>query len=206
MSLGRSRLVSPVGAQAEGLAPVIPQHCPGDGSGEQCSELHPLQTPLFFWQEDLCHQDTEFLCAQLKVLATESNKYRAKTDRRKQRSIFRDILRFIEVPEAGSALPCRTPGCAAAAQLPGDSPSLCESQGMHRAGTQIIAGAPLSTQSGEYQEETIRFGLECMYLDSWARQRTYQAFKEVLGSGICHHLQVGSGRLHWGCWAGASGC
>ncbi|XP_063204082.1 interferon-related developmental regulator 2 isoform X2 [Chroicocephalus ridibundus] len=90
-------------------------------------------------EEDLCHQDTEFLCAQLKVLATESNKYRAKTDRRKQRSIFRDILRFIE--------------------------------------------------SGEYQEETIRFGLECMYLDSWARQRTYQAFKEVLGSGICHHLQ-----------------
>uniref|UniRef100_A0A8D0EV51 Interferon related developmental regulator 2 n=1 Tax=Strix occidentalis caurina TaxID=311401 RepID=A0A8D0EV51_STROC len=84
--------------------------------------------------EDLCHQDTEFLRAQLKVLATESNKYRAKTDRRKQRSIFRDILRFIE-------------------------------------------------------EETIRFGLECMYLDSWARQRTYQAFKEVLGSGIRHHLQ-----------------
>ncbi|XP_053932568.1 interferon-related developmental regulator 2 isoform X2 [Cuculus canorus] len=90
-------------------------------------------------EEDLCHQDTEFLCAQLKVLATESNKYRAKMDRRKQRSIFRDILRFIE--------------------------------------------------SGEYQEETIRFGLECMYLDSWARQRTYQAFKEVLGSGIRHHLQ-----------------
>uniref|UniRef100_A0A8C8AJ59 Interferon related developmental regulator 2 n=1 Tax=Otus sunia TaxID=257818 RepID=A0A8C8AJ59_9STRI len=90
-------------------------------------------------EEDLCHQDTEFLRAQLKVLATESNKYRAKTDRRKQRSIFRDILRFIE--------------------------------------------------SGEYQEETIRFGLECMYLDSWARQRTYQAFKEVLGSGIRHHLQ-----------------
>ncbi|XP_051483872.1 interferon-related developmental regulator 2 isoform X2 [Apus apus] len=90
-------------------------------------------------EEHLCHQDAEFLQAQFKVLATESNKYRAKTDRRKQRSIFRDILRFIE--------------------------------------------------SGEYQEETIRFGLECMYLDSWARRRTYQAFKEVLGSGICHHLQ-----------------
>nr|XP_009671404.1 PREDICTED: interferon-related developmental regulator 2 [Struthio camelus australis] len=90
-------------------------------------------------EEDLCHQDTEFLRAQLKVLATESNKYRAKTDRRKQRSIFRDILHFIE--------------------------------------------------SGEYQEETIRFGLECMYVDSWARRRTYQAFKEVLGSGIRHHLQ-----------------
>lgn len=102
---GCIRLVSPAGAQAEGLAPVIPQPCPGDGSSGQCPELH-LQMPLFFWQEDLCHQDTEFLRAQLKVLATESNKYRAKTDRRKQRSIFRDILRFIEVPEAGNALPC----------------------------------------------------------------------------------------------------
>uniref|UniRef100_A0A8C0EC78 Interferon related developmental regulator 2 n=1 Tax=Bubo bubo TaxID=30461 RepID=A0A8C0EC78_BUBBB len=118
---------------------MIPQPCPGNGGREQCLEPRPLQTSLVFWQEDLCHQDTEFLRAQLKVLATESNKYRAKTDRRKQRSIFRDILRFIE--------------------------------------------------SGEYQEETIRFGLECMYLDSWARQRTYQAFKEVLGSGIRHHLQ-----------------
>ncbi|NXH38862.1 IFRD2 regulator, partial [Dicaeum eximium] len=109
-------------------------------AGETIALLFELAQDL---EEDLCHQDTEFLCTQLKVLATESNKYRAKTDRRRQRSIFRDILRFIE--------------------------------------------------SGEYQEETIRFGLECMYLDSWARQRTYQAFKEVLGSGIHHHLQVGAG-------------
>ncbi|XP_061864703.1 interferon-related developmental regulator 2 isoform X2 [Colius striatus] len=107
-------------------------------AGETIALVFELAQDL---EEDLCHQDTEFLRAQLKVLATESNKYRAKTDRRKQRSIFRDILRFIE--------------------------------------------------SGEYQEETIRFGLECMFLDSWARQRTYQAFKEVLGSGIRHHLQVG---------------
>ncbi|KAM6413966.1 interferon-related developmental regulator 2 [Rhynochetos jubatus] len=105
-------------------------------AGETIALVFELAQDL---EEDLCHQDTEFLRAQLKVLATESNKYRAKTDRRKQRSIFRDILRFIE--------------------------------------------------SGEYQEETVRFGLECMYLDSWARQRTYQAFKEVLGSGIRHHLQ-----------------
>ncbi|RMB99980.1 hypothetical protein DUI87_23389 [Hirundo rustica rustica] len=105
-------------------------------AGETIALLFELAQDL---EEDLCNQDTEFLCTQLKVLATESNKYRAKTDRRRQRSIFRDILRFIE--------------------------------------------------SGEYQEETIRFGLECMYLDSWARQRTYQAFKEVLGSGIRHHLQ-----------------
>ncbi|XP_066859256.1 interferon-related developmental regulator 2 isoform X2 [Anser cygnoides] len=53
----------------------------------------------------------------------------------------------------------------------------------------VVADAPLPAQSGEHPEETIRFGLECLYLDSWARQRTYQAFREVLGSGICHHLQ-----------------
>ncbi|XP_030812611.1 interferon-related developmental regulator 2 [Camarhynchus parvulus] len=105
-------------------------------AGETIALLFELAQDL---EEDLCHQDTEFLCTQLKVLATESSKYRAKTDRRRQRSIFRDILRFIE--------------------------------------------------TGEYQEETVRFGLECMYLDSWARQRTYQVFKEVLGSGIHHHLQ-----------------
>lgn len=106
MVLGCTRLASPAGAQAEGLALVIPQPCPGNGSSGQCLEPSPLRTPLVLWQEDLCHQDREFLHAQLKVLATESNKYRAKMDRRKQRSIFRDILRFIEVPEAGGALPC----------------------------------------------------------------------------------------------------
>lgn len=78
---------------------------------------HPSKSPAL-WQEDLCHQDTEFLCTQLKVLATESNKYRAKTDRRRQRSIFRDILHFIEVMEPGAALPCH---CVAAFQLPHDS-------------------------------------------------------------------------------------
>ncbi|KFV73816.1 Interferon-related developmental regulator 2, partial [Dryobates pubescens] len=105
-------------------------------AGETIALIFELAQDL---EEDSYYQDTEFLCAQLKILATESNKYRAKTDRRKQHSIFRDILRFIE--------------------------------------------------NGEYQEETVRFGLECIYLDSWARQRTYQAFKEVLGAGICHHLQ-----------------
>lgn len=45
-------------------------------------------------------------------------------------------------------------------------------------------------QNGECHEETIKFGLECMYVDSWARRRTYNAFKEALGSGVRHHLQV----------------
>lgn len=37
------------------------------------------------------------LCLKLKQLATDSNKYRAKKDRKQQRSSFRDILRGIEV-------------------------------------------------------------------------------------------------------------
>ncbi|XP_039214598.1 interferon-related developmental regulator 2 isoform X3 [Crotalus tigris] len=44
-------------------------------------------------------------------------------------------------------------------------------------------------ENGECHEETIKFGLECMYVDSWARRRTYNAFKEALGSGVRHHLQ-----------------
>lgn len=32
-----------------------------------------------------------------------------------------------------------------------------------------------------------------MYVDSWARRRTYTAFKEALGSGVRHHLQVRAG-------------
>lgn len=127
MVLGHSRLVSPAGAQAEKLALVIHQPCPGDGSGGQCVELHPRQNPLAFGQEDLGHQDTEFLRAQLKVLATESNKYRAKTDRRKQRSIFRDILRFIEVPEAAKPatmwqLPVNSPHSVVAGGCTGLAP------------------------------------------------------------------------------------
>ena len=37
------------------------------------------------------------LCATLKQLATDSKKYRAKKDRRQQRSSFRDVLRAVQV-------------------------------------------------------------------------------------------------------------
>ena len=37
------------------------------------------------------------LCATLKNLATDSHKYRAKKDRKMQRSSFRDVLRAVEV-------------------------------------------------------------------------------------------------------------
>ncbi|XP_030062328.1 interferon-related developmental regulator 2 isoform X2 [Microcaecilia unicolor] len=104
--------------------------------GESIALLFELAREL---DEDFFYEETDLLCAKLKALATDSNKYRAKTDRRKQRSIFRDVLHFIE--------------------------------------------------SSECHEETIKFGLECMYVDSWVRRRTYNAFKEVLGSGVRHHLQ-----------------
>ncbi|XP_029442218.1 interferon-related developmental regulator 2 isoform X1 [Rhinatrema bivittatum] len=104
--------------------------------GESIALLFELAREL---DEDFFYEETDLLCAKLKALATDSNKYRAKTDRRKQRSIFRDVLHFIE--------------------------------------------------SSECHEETIKFGLECMYVDSWVRRRSYNAFKEILGSGVRHHLQ-----------------
>lgn len=48
-------------------------------------------------QEDFVYEDMEALCGSLRTLATDSNKYRAKIDRRRQRSIFRAVLHFVEV-------------------------------------------------------------------------------------------------------------
>ncbi|XP_061052852.1 interferon-related developmental regulator 2 isoform X5 [Eubalaena glacialis] len=96
----------------------------------------PPSLPL---QEDFVYEDMEALCSALRTLATDSNKYRAKADRRRQRSTFRSVLHFVE--------------------------------------------------GGECEEETVRFGLEVLYVDSWARRRVYAAFKDALGSGMHHHLQ-----------------
>lgn len=41
-------------------------------------------------------ENFDSLCLALKGLSTESNKFRAKKDRRQQRSSFRDILRSVE--------------------------------------------------------------------------------------------------------------
>lgn len=40
---------------------------------------------------------SEHLIDKLRQLATDSHKYRAKKDRKTQRSSFRDILKFVEV-------------------------------------------------------------------------------------------------------------
>jgi len=45
--------------------------------------------------------------------------------------------------------------------------------------------------------EKIQFGIEAIYIDGWMRHRIYDAFKEVLESGVRHHLQV---RRTTHCW------
>ncbi|XP_028810664.1 interferon-related developmental regulator 1 [Denticeps clupeoides] len=42
------------------------------------------------------HESWEPLCEKLTALATDCNKHRAKTDKRKQRSVFRDVLKAVE--------------------------------------------------------------------------------------------------------------
>lgn len=57
----------------------------------------PPNTSIVPTQEDFMYEDMEALCRSLHTLATDSNKYRAKVDRRRQRSIFRAVLHFVEV-------------------------------------------------------------------------------------------------------------
>lgn len=69
-------------------------------------------------QEDFVYEDTEALCGELRTLATDSNKYRAKADRRRQRSTFRAVLHFVEVRvrRRGSTPPPTTIGHSRRAQ------------------------------------------------------------------------------------------
>ncbi|XP_061914046.1 interferon-related developmental regulator 2 isoform X2 [Entelurus aequoreus] len=89
--------------------------------------------------EDFEVEDADSLCESLKALATDCTKHRAKNDKRKQRSIFREVLHYME--------------------------------------------------NEDFTEERIRFGVESVYIDSWMRRRIYDAFKEILESGVRHHLQ-----------------
>ncbi|XP_026988938.1 interferon-related developmental regulator 2 isoform X1 [Tachysurus fulvidraco] len=105
--------------------------------GETIALLYELAREV---EEGFEYEECEVLCENLKRLATDGNKHRAKNDRRKQRSIFREVLHYIE--------------------------------------------------SEDFSDEKVRFGVEVLYLDGWMRRRIYDAFKEVLGSGVSHHLQV----------------
>ncbi|KAJ8416382.1 hypothetical protein AAFF_G00356700 [Aldrovandia affinis] len=106
-------------------------------AGETIALLFELARDL---DAEFEHDDLELLCEKLNALATDCNKHRAKNDKRKQRSVFRDVLRAVE--------------------------------------------------EGEFQTETIRFGTERMDIDSWVRKRTYDAFREFVGSGMNYHLQA----------------
>lgn len=55
------------------------------------------QNQIFFFDQDFFYEDMESLTQMLRALATDGNKHRAKVDKRKQRSVFRDILRAVEV-------------------------------------------------------------------------------------------------------------
>ncbi|XP_071961068.1 interferon-related developmental regulator 2-like [Antedon mediterranea] len=66
-------------------------------AGEAIALFYELQREN---DEEFVGENLEDLLGMLKELATDSNKYRAKKDRRTQRSSFRDIIRTIEEYEA----------------------------------------------------------------------------------------------------------
>lgn len=49
---------------------------------------------------------------------------------------------------------------------------------------------PVWEQDGEFETEMIRFGPERMVIESWVKKRTYDAFREFVGSSMNYHLQV----------------
>lgn len=106
-------------------------------AGETIALLFELARDM---DADFEFENWDELCDKLNALATDCNKHRAKTDKRKQRSVFRDVLKAVE--------------------------------------------------EGDFQSETIRFGMERMTIDSWLRKRTYDAFREFVGSGMNYHLQA----------------
>lgn len=61
--------------------------------GRPNNELNKIVFP----DQDFFYEDMDSLTQMLRALATDGNKHRAKVDKRKQRSVFRDILRAVEV-------------------------------------------------------------------------------------------------------------
>ncbi|XP_036061967.1 interferon-related developmental regulator 1 isoform X1 [Onychomys torridus] len=106
-------------------------------AGESLALLFELARGM---DSDFFYEDMESLTQMLRALATDGNKHRAKVDKRKQRSVFRDVLRAVE--------------------------------------------------ERDFPTETVKFGPERMYIDSWVKKHTYDTFKEVLGSGMQYHLQT----------------
>lgn len=123
-------------------------------------------------------EDSEGLCQCLKSLATDGNKHRAKTDRRKQRSIFREVLHYIEVRPRPPFRRC----------ILGRYPAQ---------GVNAPRAPPLfSPQRDEFTEETIKFGEtglrteQRFHIDNWMKRRSYDAFRQLMESGVREHLKV----------------
>lgn len=89
------------------------------------------------YDEDF-EEPSEVLCSQLRQLATDSQKFRAKKERRQQRSTFRDVYRAV--------------------------------------------------REGASPDVTVKFGREVLELDTWSRKLQYDAFCQLLGSGMNLHL------------------
>lgn len=66
-----------------------------EGGGKETTNYK--QNQIFFSDQDFFYEDMESLTQMLRALATDGTKHRAKVDKRKQRSVFRDILRAVEV-------------------------------------------------------------------------------------------------------------
>ncbi|KAF6301769.1 interferon related developmental regulator 1 [Rhinolophus ferrumequinum] len=62
-------------------------------AGESLALLFELARGM---ESDFIYEDMESLTQMLRALATDGNKHRAKVDKRKQRSVFRDVLRAVE--------------------------------------------------------------------------------------------------------------
>lgn len=62
-------------------------------AGESLALLFELAREM---ESDFFFEDMESLTQMLRALSTDGNKHRAKVDKRKQRSVFRDILRAVE--------------------------------------------------------------------------------------------------------------
>lgn len=104
-------------------------------AGETIAVLHEISRQS---DENFEVDNPEELYDKLRKLATDSQKFRAKKDRRVQRSSFRDILHSVE---------------------DGEAPSMC-----------------------------VKFGKERLSIDSWCKKRQYDAFCQILGSGLNLHL------------------
>lgn len=44
-------------------------------------------------------------------------------------------------------------------------------------------------EDGQFDNQTIKFGTEHLYLDNWLRKKQYESFRELLGTGMNAHLQ-----------------